>query len=107
VKAMTAIMKLGIDVIKIGPVPERERYRSIAQKYYPSLFEPSKFQLSINQNEYWTRKDFAGNFKFVNVFQNICHVNCPQEINNQPIYFDSNHLNDYGARIALERFNLE
>jgi peptidoglycan/LPS O-acetylase OafA/YrhL len=107
VKAMTAIMKLDIDVIKLGPVPERERYKSIAQKYYPSLFEPSKFQLSINQNEWWIRKNSAGNFKFVNVFQNICNSNCPREINNRSIYFDSNHLNDYGARIALKNFNLE
>lgn len=105
VNAVTAILQMGIKVIKIGPVPETERFKSIAQKFSPSLFEPSKFQMSLNQNEYWTRKNFKGTFVFLNIFENICKDNCPTEINSRPIYFDSNHLNDYGASIALEKFN--
>ncbi len=104
VKAVTEMLELGIKVTKIGPVPETERYQSIAQKHFPLLFEPSKFQLSLNQNEYWERQDIGRNFRFLNVFGNICKDECPKKIHNQPIYFDSNHLNDYGASIALETF---
>ena len=104
VKTVTAILQKGIKVIKIGPVPETERYKSIAQKYYPSLFEPGKFEISLNQNEYWARQKFGKNFIFLNVFENICKDNCQKKINGRPIYFDSNHLNDYGASIALEKF---
>jgi hypothetical protein len=107
VKAVKAIMKLGIDVVRIGPVPERELYVSIMQRYYPALFEPSKFQLSLNQNEYWLKQHQDQKFRFLDVFEKFCKNKCPEKINNEPIYFDSNHLNDYGASIALGGFKLE
>ena len=104
-RAVTEILQMGIKVIKIGPVPETERYKSIAQRNYPSLFEPSKFQMSFNQNEHWASQDFMGTFVFLNVFEAICKDDCPKKINSRPIYFDSNHLNNYGASIALEKFS--
>ena len=106
------INELGKKVILVGPVPIYEGNVPLAHANSLILnknFKSTNFDSQIEFNskffDYVNKND--EDFYFVNPLKWICKPSCITLLEGNPIYFDSNHLNELGSLNFKDQFALE